>query len=72
MGELSGLQGTHSNTLCSGFVDKTLSWGFWKLFSTVTYAIIGTNCVQSENVMKSANKQKTQQICNLKMRQFFC
>ena len=23
-------------------VDKTLSWGFWKLFTTGTYAIIGT------------------------------
>ena len=58
MGELSGLQGTHSNTLCSGFVDKTLSWGFGKLFSTGTYAIIGTNCVESENVMKSAQKKR--------------
>ena len=57
MGELSGLQGTHSNTLCSGFVDKTLSLGFWKLFSTGTYAIIGTNYVESENVMKSAQKK---------------
>ena len=31
---------TQSSTLCSGFVDQTLSWGFWKLFPTGTYAII--------------------------------
>ena len=52
MGDLSGLKGTQSNTLCSGFVDKTLSWGFWKLFPTGTYAIIGTMCVEFEKVMK--------------------
>ena len=32
--------------------------GFWKLFSTGTYAIIGTNFVESENVMKSAQKNR--------------
>ena len=58
MGDLSGLKGTQSNTLCSGFVDKTLSWGFWKLFPTGTYAIIGTTCVEFENVMKSTTKKK--------------
>ena len=45
--------------LCSGFVDETLSWGFWKLFSTGTYAIIGTTCVEFENVMKSTMKKKS-------------
>ena len=45
------------NNLCSGFVDKTLSWGFWKLFPTGTYAIIGTTCVEFENVMKSTTKK---------------
>ena len=59
MGELYGLKGTQSNTLCSGFVDKTLSWGFWKLFSTGTYAIIVTTCVKSENVMKSTMKKNS-------------
>ena len=44
-------------SLCSGFVDKTLSWGFWKLFRTGTYAIIGTTCVEFENVMKSTTKK---------------
>ena len=58
MGDLSGLKGTQSNTLCSGFVDKTLSWGFWKLFPTGTYAIIGTTCVEFENVMKNTTKKK--------------
>ena len=47
-----------SKFLCSGFVDKTLSWGFWKLFPTGTYAIIGTTCVEFENVMKSTTKKK--------------
>ena len=50
--------GTQSNTLCSGFVDKTLSWGFWKLFPTGAYAIIGITCVEFENVMKSTMKKK--------------
>ena len=54
MGELSGLKGTQSNTLCSGFVSKILSWGFLAFFPTGTYAVIGTNCVEFENVMKSA------------------
>ena len=49
---------TKAKILCSGFVDKTLSWGFWKLFPTGTYAIIGTTCVKFENVMKSTTKKK--------------
>ena len=44
-------------SLCSGFIDKTLSWGFWKLFSTGTYASIGTTCVEFENVMKITTKK---------------
>ena len=35
-----------------------LSWGFWKLFPTGTYAIIGTTCVEFENVMKSTTEKK--------------
>ena len=31
-GALYGLKGTQSNTLCSGFFGKTLSWGFWTIF----------------------------------------
>ena len=58
MGELSGLQGTQSNTLCSGFVSKILSWGFLAFFPTGTYAVIGTNCVEFESVMKSAQTKK--------------
>ena len=61
MGELSGLKGTQSNTLCSGFVSKILSWGFLAFFPTGTYAVIGTNCVEFENVMKSAQKKLTRQ-----------
>ena len=57
MGDLSGLKCTQSNTLCSGFVNKTLSWMFWKLFPTGTYVIIGTTCVEFENVMKSTTKK---------------
>ena len=45
-------------TFCSGFVDKTQSWEFWKLFPTGTYAIIGTTCVEFENVMKRNHKKK--------------
>ena len=44
--------GWFESNLCSGFVDKTLSWGSWKLFPTGNYAIIGTTCVEFENVMK--------------------
>ena len=51
------IQSTQLNTLCSGFVENTLSGGFWKLFTTGTYAIIGTKCVESENVMKSTTKK---------------
>ena len=31
-GALYGLNGTQSNTLCSGFFAKTLSWGVWTIF----------------------------------------
>ena len=49
------MQGTQSNTLCSGFGLK--NGDFLILFSTGTYAGIGTKCVESENVMKSTKKK---------------
>ena len=48
-----------SNKILSAVVfTETLSWGFWQFFPTVTYAGIGTKCVEFENVMKSATKKK--------------
>ena len=44
MGDLSWLKSIQSNTLCSGFFTKTLSWGFWQFFPTGTYAGIGIVC----------------------------
>ena len=32
--------------------------GFLVFFPTGTYAVIGTNCVEFENIMKSAQKKK--------------
>ena len=37
-----GLKGTHSNTLCSGFVSKIPSWVFLAFLPTGTYTVIGT------------------------------
>ena len=37
---------------------KISIWGFWKLFPTGTYAIIGTTCVEFENVTKSTTKKQ--------------
>ena len=65
MGDLSRLKGTQSNSLCSGFgTKKTSHAGFLILFSTGTYAGIGTKCVESENIVKSTYKKKLHsQIC---------
>ena len=53
MGDLSTLKGTQSNTFCSGFGSKNPLMVFFILFSTGTYAGIGTKYVESENIMKT-------------------
>ena len=40
--------------------------GFENFFSPGTYAIMGTNCVEPENVMKSAQKNKNKKQKNKK------
>ena len=40
------------------FIEKTLSWGFWQFFSTGTYAIIGTTCVESETCYENYHEKK--------------
>ena len=61
MGDLSWLKGTQSNTLCSGFFTKALSWGLWQFFPhwyLCRNRYFFLSCVEFENVMKSNTKKK--------------
>ena len=51
------IKNIQSNTLCSGFYQKPLM-GVLAIFSTGTYAIIGTTCVESETCYEKYHEKK--------------
>ena len=52
-------EGNALNILCSGFYQNPLMWVL-AIFSTGTYAVIGTRCVESETCYEKYHKKKIQ------------
>ena len=57
-GDLSWLNSIHSNTLCIVFYQNSLM-GVLAIFSTGTFAIIGTMCVESETCFGKYQEKKS-------------